>query len=269
MRRHGAWARWSSVAAAAALATASGCMNCLHPVAHVSADAAAQCAALPQDCRNHVYIFLINGPAPVDMANLNGVRDELISLGYIKTYCGESYHTGYFKDEIRRIHREDESARFVAIGSSLGANAARNLADAVQPDGVQLDLLAYCGGVALSSRPKNQPENALRVVHILGAGADAIGAPLDGAENVQLADASHYGSPTHPYTMDMLTKELMEVASRVPVIGLRPAAESGRPPQPAASRETMPRDDWDFLKSEKPSPQRVPVEPAPAMPKAP
>ena len=265
MRRQGSGPRWLAAAIAGTLA-ASGCASCLHPVAAPPPEAAAQCAAMPQACRNHVYIFLIDGPDPIDLANLGGVRDALISLGYIKTYCGECWHTGYFIDEIRRIHREDESARFVVMGFSLGANAARDVAVGVQGDGAPIDLLVYCGGVGLSNDPKNRPENAGRVVHILAKGADAAGAALDGADNVEFSDVYHFGSPTHPYTIRLLARELTEVAARVPLIDPYPAAdagpEEGPAPPAAAARQTLPRDEWDFLK---PAPAAAP----PEMPKAP
>jgi hypothetical protein len=250
MRRQGSGSRWQAAAIAATLA-ASGCASCLHPVAPPSSDAAAQCAAMPQACRNHVYIFLIDGPDPLDLANLGGVRQTLISLGYIKTYCGECWHTGYFKDEMRRIHREDESARFVVMGFSLGANAARDVVDGVKADGVWIDLLVYCGGVGLPNDLKSRPDNAGRIVSILGQGADRAGPALDGADNVQFSDVHHFGSPTHPYTIEMLARELTAVASLAPVIDLRPAEAVGpeQAPPSVDARADLPRDDWDFLKT--------------------
>ncbi len=269
MRRQGTGPRWLAAAIAGTLAAASGCASCLHPVAAPPPDAAAQCAALPQACRNHVYIFLIDGPDPIDLANLGGVRDALISLGYIKTYCGECWHTGYFQEEIRRLHHEDESARFVVMGFSLGANAARDVADGVRIDGVPIDLLVYCGGVGLSNDPKNRPDNAGRVVHILAKGADMAGTALDGADNVEFSDVYHFGSPTHPYTIRLLAQELTEVASRVPLVDLHPAAlagpEEGPPSPSAAVRQSLPRDEWDFLKPTAPASGPAP----PEMPKAP
>ena len=151
-----------------------GASDCLCPVAPVSADAAARNAAMPQVSRNHVYIFLVNGECPFDLANLDGVRDALIALGYTKTYRGEWYHTGYFKDEILRLRRQDESARFVVMGVGQGVAAARDLVDAVRPDGATIDLLVYRGGGgAFTPCPKRRPPNVLRVVHLVPDGADA------------------------------------------------------------------------------------------------
>jgi hypothetical protein len=241
---------------AAAILAASGCTSCLHPVAPPTPDAAAQCAAMPQACRNHVYVFLIDGPDPIDLANLGGVRQALISLGYIKTYCGQCWHCGYFKDEIRRIHREDESARFVVMGFSLGANAARDVVDGVRDDGVAIDLLLYCGGVGMGNDPKNRPDNAGRVVSILAQGADAAGPALDGADNIQFSDVYHFGSPTHPYTIQLLAQELTAVASLAPVIEMGPEQEPSSPS--AAARLNQPHDEWDFLQPAPPGTPKAP-----------
>ncbi len=244
---------------------ASGCANCLCPVPPIPEDAAARSAALPQVCRNHVYIFLICGQGPLDLGNMGGIRESLISLGYIKTYCGECCYSGYYKEEILRLHHEDESARFVVMGYGLGANTAAELTESVRADGVTIDLLVYCGGVAIRNNPKNRPSNALRVVHLLGGGVDSMGFVLDGADNVELTDASHFRSATHPFTMELLVKELTDAASRVPVVGLpepaQPSLEHLAGPHPAD--ESQPRDEWDFLKPAPPAanPQAGPVMP--------
>ena len=184
---------------------------------------------MPQCCRNHVYIFLICGQGPLDLGNMGGIRESLISLGYIKTYCGECCYSRYYKDEIIRLHDEDESARFVVMGYGLGANTAAELTDAVQADGATIDLLVYCGGIAISDEPKNRPSNAQRVVHLLSGGVDSVGSPLEGADNILLTDATHFGTATHPYTMELLVRELTEVASRVSVVGSpRPAGPTPR-----------------------------------------
>jgi hypothetical protein len=254
--------------AAVALA-ASGCASCLNPVSPIPDDATARSAALPQACRNHVYIFLLCGQGPLDLGNMGGLRESLISLGYIKTYCGECCYSGYYKGEILRLRREDEAARFVVIGYGLGANTAAELTEAVQTGGATIDLLVTRGGVAILNDPKNRPNYALRVIHLPGGGIDSTGVPLDGADNVQLADATPSGSPTHAFTMETLVNELTEVASRVSVVGPPQSSEStlevGPTPRAASERETMPRDEWDFLKPSAPAANP----PAAMMPKAP
>jgi hypothetical protein len=254
---------------AAIAVMASGCASCLSSAPPIPDDAAARSAALPQVCRNHVYIFLICGQGPLDLGNLGGLRESLISLGYIKTYCGECCYSGYYKDEILRLRREDESARFVVVGYGLGANTAAELTDSVAADGAVIDLLVYCGGVGITNEPRNRPSNARRVVHLLGGGVDSIGFGLDGAENVQLTDATHFESPTHPFTMELLVNELTDAASRVSVVGLPQPAQvpTDQLPAPRSTeeRETQPRDEWDFLK---PAPPAVRPTTPPAKPQA-
>ena len=63
-------------------------------------------------------------------------------------------------------------ARFVVMGFSLGANAARDVVDGVKADGVWIDLLVYCGGVGLPNDLESRPDNAGRIVSILGQGVD-------------------------------------------------------------------------------------------------
>jgi hypothetical protein len=247
--------------AAIALA-ASGCASCLNPVSPIPEEAVGRCAALPQACRNHVYIFLLCGQGPLDLGNMGGVRESLISLGYIKTYCGECCYSGYYKAEILRLHREDEAARFVVIGCGLGANTAAELTEAAQANGATIDLLVTRGGVAILNDPKNRPNYALRVIHLSGGGIDSMGVPLDGADNVQLADAAPGELPTHAFTMETLVQELTEVASRVSVVGPPQSPEEGPAPHTASEREKLPRDEWDFLKPSQP------FAPPPAKPQA-
>lgn len=272
MRPQGTGLRRLACVLTAALAGLSGCVSCLCPVAPVSSDTAARCAAMPQVSRNHVYIFLVNGECPFDLANLGGLRDALISLGYTKTYRGEWYHTGYFKDEIRRLRRQDESARFVVMGVGQGAGAARDLADAVRPNGATVDLLVYCGGDGgtLAGSPSHRPSNALRVIRLVSDGADTVTFE-EGVDLVRYPDGGPFGSPTGGYPMEVLARELMEVASNVRVVDQRPPAEAGPergpPPRAVEARELMPRDDWDFLKPTLPYPRVLPKQPD--MPKAP
>ena len=267
MIRYGIAALWLF---SAITLVASGCSSCSNAISQIPDDAAGRCAALPQACRNHVYIFLICGQGPFDLGDLGSLRESLISLGYIKTYCGECCYSGYYKKEILRLHQQDASARFVVVGYGLGANTAADLTQAVEPDGATVDLLVYCGGVTICNDPKYRPSNALRVVHLLSGGIDSIGDPLDGADNVQLSDATHFETATHPFTMELLVRELTETASRVQVVEPNSAAEStteqGPAPRPQSERETMPRDDWDFLKPSQPNSRPTP-NPPPAMPK--
>jgi hypothetical protein len=241
--------------AAGLLGGTAGCLSFVHPVGKVEPERAASCAAVPQCARNHVHIFLLHGLDPLDLANLQGVRDYVQSLGFLKTHYGQWFHQWQFRDEIRKIHQDDPDARFVVVGFSFGACMARDLVNAVADVGVQIDLLVYLGGCILRNTPETRPEHAIKVVNILALGCIFNGAKLDNADNINYDNVFHFGSPAHPRTLELLANELAVIAERVPV----PAPPDPPPPLEEAPRprplhEKMPRaepegqDEWDFLK---------------------
>jgi hypothetical protein len=233
--------------------SSTGCLGFLNPVAPEAVQYAHTCPPLPQECRNHVYIFFVTGMDPLDCANLNGVRDFLNELGYLKTWNGQLYHVPHFIQEIRRIHQEDAEAHFVLIGFSFGANAIREMARSVGEDNIPIDLLVYCGANTFTDCPENRPANALRVLNFLATGCIWNGADLTGAVNECYADVWHFGSVTHLHTLNVLVDELVVVAGRVPVISLLPAEDPGPHPARSVPLAEDTRDDWDFLKMPAPN----------------
>jgi hypothetical protein len=255
---------------AALLVSSSGCLGFLNPIAPEAIDYAKKCPPLPQECRNRVYIFFVTGMDPLDFANLNGVREFLNDLNYLKTYSGQLYHVGHFSREIRRLHHEDPEARFVLIGFSFGANAVRDIANEVGKDDIPIDLLVYCGGNTLEDRPKDRPANALRILNFLATGCIWNGADITGALNECYSDVWHFGSVTHLHTLNVLVDELTVVAARVPMISDLPAEDPGpHPARPALPIDDV-RDEWDFLKLPAPTapagPAARPPEPPPSSP---
>jgi hypothetical protein len=188
----------------------------VHPIAPPTPEALAPATAVPQESRRHVHVFLVHGVDPLDLANLEGVRKYIQSLGYPQVYCGQAYEVPEFRTTIRRIHKEDPGGRFVLMGFSLGANRARDLANAAGEDHIPIDLLVYAGGNTLKNTPADQPANALRIANILASGCIWNGAHMDRADNISCADVWHFGSPSHPRTLAYLARELAVVAERVP-----------------------------------------------------
>jgi hypothetical protein len=234
-----------------ALFAGPGCLGFVHPIHQPAAELVDPCHTLPHCCRDHVYVFIIHGLDPVDLANLSGVNEYLHDLGFNKTYYGQLYHVWSFDKELHRIHHEDPDARFVLVGFSFGANMVRNLARSAKEEDIPIDLLVYLGGNTLKNIPRDRPENALRIVNILATGWIWNGDTLDGADNTDVPDVYHFGSPTHRYTLEMLARELAVVAGSVPVVqpAEMPAArETGLTPKPVSARKPEPRDEWDFLK---------------------
>lgn len=234
-------------------ASASGLIGCLQlPLQPPAPECLEPCHHVPQCARSHVYVFIVHGVDPLDCANLAGMRDYAQSLGFIKTYYGQMYHTGYFTKEIRRLRCEDPDARFVLIGFSCGSGGVRSIAQAVKSDGISIDLLVYLSATCLRSTSCDWPENVCRVVNILTDGCIAKGTAVAGAENVRVNGISHYRSPTHHYTLETLARELTAVAATVPVVPARvpPLSPEEVPPtpRPLNAPQEVERDEWDFLK---------------------
>jgi hypothetical protein len=236
------------------LAGQIGCLGFLHPVTPLPQSVSEPCQIICQPQRKHVYIFFVNGLDPVNYGNVCGVRDYVQSLGYNKTYYGQIYHLWYFSSEIRRIHKEDPDARFVLVGFSLGVNVIDAVSHAVKGDGVSIDMMIFLSGNHPVMRmPHEKPENVERVVNILASGIMQTRGDRDYAENVRLADARHFDSPTHRETLEALARELASVAASVPMPQkpadkMPPALEETPTPRPVMPRSAARRDDWDFLK---------------------
>jgi hypothetical protein len=240
------WRRLARGLAAAIVLGASGCLCYLHPVEPVPMDLVEPCQSTPKCARDHVYVFLIHGMDPLDYANLTGLRDYIHDLGFQKTYYGQLYHTPHFDTVIHQIHEQDPEARFVLIGFSFGANMVRDLANSMNKDGIPLDLLVYLGGNTLHNNEHDQPPNTRCILNILATGAIWHGDTMDRAENTQVTDRWHFGSPTHRVTLEKLTRALAVVAASVPVpepVG----PETAPAPRPAAVAGGRPGE-WDFLK---------------------
>jgi hypothetical protein len=237
-----------------ALLGVSGCLGFLHPIEPPRTEHLESCQAVPKCCRDHVYVFLINGLDPVNYGNLAGVQGYLNSLGISKTYYGQIYHLWSFAGEIRRISREDPDARFVLVGFSLGVNLVDALARMVQPDGVHIDLLVFLSGNhPVQPMPGDRPDNVDRVINLLASGLMATRGERDWAENLRIPHSLHFDTPTHPLTLEQLAQEMAALAATVPVTEahpppLPPSDEEAPPPHPMKVRSSARRGDWDFLK---------------------
>ncbi len=249
-----------AVALLAAVLSGSGCLRAFHPIRPTCPDGTVSPTCLPRCCRDHVHVFLIHGFDPLDLANLKGLRDHCHQLGFNNVHCGQVFHGAACADRIRRINATDPEARFVVLGFSAGANVARGMANELQvKDNIAVDLLVYIGGNTLANVPQSRPENAGKVVHILSKGDGWTGRPIDGAENVHYADVWHFGAPTHAETLQLLSRELAEIAERIPRVEHEPPPAENLAPTPRlVVRHTAHKpDEWDFLQ---PASQLRPVD---------
>ncbi|HEV3444557.1 MAG TPA: hypothetical protein VG099_07940 [Gemmataceae bacterium] len=212
------------------------------------------CKDAPACCRDHTYIFLVNGLDPINYGNLTGLRDFANAMGFRQTYYGQIYHVSYFKKQMRRIKQEDPQAHFVLVGFSVGVNLVHSMASSVKADGIWVDALVYLSGNnPVTPIPKSRPENVGHVVNLLAGGMMKDFGECAYAENVRLSNAWHFDSPMHPQTREALARELVQVVSTIPV----PKAEETRMPV-AVDAEPTPRPimkplvnkqgEWDFLR---------------------
>jgi pimeloyl-ACP methyl ester carboxylesterase len=246
--------RWvlQAVLAWTALLPGTGCLSFVHPVATPAPELAESCKGSLQCARDHVYVFFIHGLDPFDLANLEGVRTFVHELGFRKTYFGQLHHKSFFEREIHRLHEEDGDARFVLIGFSYGANAARSIAQTASHEDIAIDLIVYLGGNTLTNTSEDQPDNAREIINILASGCIWNGSQMDRARNYNVSDVYHFGSPSHPLTLEVLARELTVVTASVPVSESRaamPHADESLPtPRPVKEPPSAKRDEWDFLK---------------------
>jgi pimeloyl-ACP methyl ester carboxylesterase len=235
------------------LASLTGCLGFVHPVATPSAEVAQVCQGMPALARRHAYVFFVNGLDPVNLGNLTGLRDYVQGLGFPMTYYGQLYHTPWFAGELRRIRAQDPEARFVLVGFSLGSQMVRALAESAGKEEVSIDLMLCLSGNALLAAPADRPANVGRLILVTPGDGTAQGA--EGAEEYHLADASYFSTPAHPETLHLLKEQLLAIASRVPIAVPSPpplpvdpeTAPMPRPVSPAAGGSAA-NQEWDFLR---------------------
>ena len=227
------------------LAGAGGCLSCLNPVHPPEEALILPCRELPKYCRDHVYVFFLNGFDPVNYGNLAGIREYVDTLGFHKTYYGQLYHASYFAGEIRKIHQEEPDAHFVLVGFARGAREIRSLAERANREGATIDLLVYLdgklpSGIGLESGP------------VVGHFRDG---NLTGASRSE-ADLWLFGIPTNPKTIELLGQQLVQIASSIPAI--EPSQPEQLPPpmdeptpKPVKRQVPSPNAEWDFLKPER------------------
>jgi hypothetical protein len=264
--------RWRSWLASSLVAAGlSGCMTTKPCEMEMSPEYAEACVLLPGACRDHVYIFLVQGLDLVDSCHLKELRTHLHDLGFKKTYYAQLCHAGAIDKEIRRIHGCDPDAHFALIGYGCGANLVHDLTQGLSGCGIGIDLLVFLGSATVPEQAGEGACHAHRVINITGGCSVYGGIELAGATNIMEADIRNRGTPTHCQTLCLLAHELTAIAATVPYIerveepktDIIEEAPTPRPVQPQVSRQ---RDEWDFLKpvSRLKSPRRPEPPPAPA-----
>jgi hypothetical protein len=223
-------------ALALALTGLSGCLSFVNPVPPPPPPTAELTHGIPAPARGHVYVFFINGLDPVNLGNLTGLRDYVQALGFPKTYYGQSYHGAWFAREIRSIRAEDPDARVALVGFSLGTNIGRGLAQSLRDEGIAINLLICLSSNNVIDFAHDRPENVGRYVDVLVHGRDLGPGDDPQTERHNLGGwVWHFGSPSHPETLDVVARELTALAMGVPLAEPPPP-----PPPPFAPPESLP-----------------------------
>ncbi len=231
----------------ALLAIQVGCHGLCQRSDPPTADQIAPVTTISQCQKNKVYLFFIHGCDPLDCSNFSGLRDYVQSIGFIKTYFGNSYHTFFFEKELRRLRKDQPDVRFVLVGYGRGADMARDLACSLRQEGICFDLAVFLDGQGRSGHAVHRPSNVARVVNVVSCKHPE--GHLDGAENHHFDDVGHLGLATDRRTLTLMAQELASVALQVPLPPhTTPVLEPVGPMLPAPKEVPQSRSEWDFLR---------------------
>jgi hypothetical protein len=229
----------ASTVQAQPLAANYGIGTFLHPIEQPQTISYPRwCQDRPFVCRkDHVYIFGVNGLNVLCSGNFNGLLSYLRNEGFTNTHFAQLYTVGWIPDEIRKIRQSDSQARIALIGFSWGANSVRRIANDLNRDGTQVDLLVYLVGDLVRDEPESKPCNVRRILNIRAHGLVLLGGDLffngedmQGARNVTL-QCRHILAPSRHETIEAIMEELLELAC-VPVGATAPAPALAPVPAP-------------------------------------
>lgn len=251
---------WLVAVAVCLLFTGSGCVSCCHQAAKVALEKGPTCE-VPKRDRDKVYAVLVNGLTPNGSAGLEGLRDRLAEHGFTKVYYGQLYHAWWMAMEMRTIHKDDPTARFVLVGYDFGCSLATWIANDAVEDGLNVDAVFLLDPVG------KQDMASCKVRTVLVRGCSATGVAPH-TESVVIPGANHFTLPADPQTVSLVYGVLKNSAYQVqhpPVyeFGL-PASETLRDWKNQPNPSAIPPE-WRFLNGQ-PGSQSGPLTPAPALP---
>jgi hypothetical protein len=215
--------------------SAPGLGSLIHPLKLEKLTLHEQAQSIPQEKKDRVHFFLINGLDPLYSGNLNGVAAYFRSIGFANTSCHQFPSTWKVRRQIETIRRSDPEARIVLLGYSAGANFVRSLANNVQRDGIHIDCLIYVGGDTIFNSPSSRPQNVGQIVNITGHGMIFLGRDLyfkgdniDGAVNHRV-DARHILLPGQRDTINLIGQAVIGAANKSSGTATQPTALTAEP----------------------------------------
>jgi hypothetical protein len=231
----------------AALPALAGCGH----IYHVPCDAPAWRPAdsVPDSSKACVYVFLFDSFDPFAAGKLADVRDHLQHLGFGKTYYGWPHHHDHFAEEMGTLNAERPDARFAIIGYGTGANAARKLAAFADATGIPVDVVIY---LEPGFDPLAEPVGAMNTFTLRGADLPSETAGTHVGRHFEKSDV-----PTHPFTLELIEREVTLMGLGVAVPPRHPAPHVALVPPMPAPRDVVriPEElppEWLFLRMRAP-----------------
>jgi hypothetical protein len=231
-----------------------GCLSCFNPIAYLAPDIQQECQSISPQCRDNVYVVLVDGIDPLGCGNFKGVREYLNSLGFVKCYYAQVYHEKCLLDELRYVRSVHPDARIAVVGFECGAGPAKSLACKALEEGLSVDLLVLLQPKILLVDSTAPSQTIPRVVALQTDEPEMTNPIWDPDESIKVPCGSRYRVPTHAVTLQTLAEELSQLAANAPVTiqlvdppsSLQDKAEpTPRPVVPTRRKST---DEWDFLK---------------------
>lgn len=236
------------------LLTGSGCVTSCHQAAKASLEAGPNCE-VPLCDRQHTYAVLLNGLTPT---GLDGLRDQLAKHGFTKVYSADLCYVWWLEWEMRRVFREDKSARFVLVGYDLSAPSVLGMAREATRNGLAVDSVVLLDPVATQLAASS----STRTIVVRSAGDCEL---VPHMETVAVPEAGHFTLPTHPKTVAAVCAALNDTAARIvhpPVYSIAEKNELLPLPRPISATSPPVAPEWQFL-DDQPGPHSVPLTPYP------
>jgi hypothetical protein len=191
-----------------------GCFSNYNPVRPPPPDVIARSQGLPEGCRRHLHILVINGFDPSEVTNALGLAHFLEKTGFPNVYYTPQWQSHKYVDRICEIKASDPQARIAVVAYSMGVCYARKLARCLKEHGITLDLLICLDIFAFNHSPDYSPDDARQIVNIiteprLGVFGSEL---LPGAKNIQFLGIRHVKVPTEPCIIERVLEELRTLA---------------------------------------------------------
>lgn len=193
--------------------TQPGCSVVLFNTSDPTGVTSQACQKPPDDPKSHVHVVFIHGIDPLDLGNLTKVVSCCKEDGYHALHVLTYHERREVIETITAIKCADPSARILIFGYSAGAATARYVVKGLhEHHGIDIEVVMYISGIMLRDTPFSRPDYVGKIIHILDSGRVIPGTELTGAENHRFTDVWHFGTPTHPQTLQILKRELDSLA---------------------------------------------------------